>query len=206
MWELASLTGQLLNSKIADFGYIRPCLHAIDNHLNGFCHAVTINFVDINGVSNGGEHCDGELSPEVLTEFFEPVKQFIGLPQRRMIAEEPQSFERQQDTIGVGGGKSMHQAGVHSVDRNTDCHSFTVPQFKVTHCLELMSRPMTVIQWSRFEHFKGITTSSNVPQMPLSGFFNHWPACCAAGGNGFGITQNASKKIGILKQRDFHRF
>ena len=65
---------------------------------------------------------------------------------------------------------------------------------------------MTKVQWSSFKHLKRITTTRNVPQMPLRGLFNHGPACSASRGTGFRIAQNAMEEIRILEQRDFHRF
>ena len=38
-------------------------------------------------MTDGGEHGNGKLSTEVLTEFFEAIEQFVRPPQGRMIAE-----------------------------------------------------------------------------------------------------------------------
>ena len=115
------------------------------------------------------KHRDRQATTEVLPEFLESDEKFInrvdgGVPKwdsdfMQALANSPSGILR----------KSIHKRGIDAVDCDSDRDRFTVTQFEVRSRLEPMSRPMTKVQWSCFEHFKGITSAGDVIQMELAG-------------------------------------
>ena len=71
--------------------------NAIDNDLNRFRHAVAVDVMHINGMTDGFKHRHCQSASEVLAEFFQAVKQFVRLLQCRMIDQKSETLQRELD-------------------------------------------------------------------------------------------------------------
>jgi hypothetical protein len=105
----------------------------------------------------------------VLAKVFEPAQHGEAAARRRLqrgvMQGQSQASEQPGDAFEVGGREQPGTLGVARVEQHADGHRFPVPQLVPAQDLELVRRPVAVVERARAAHLERIAPARDVFQV-----------------------------------------
>jgi hypothetical protein len=154
----------------------------------------------INWLTNPPQHGDCQSTTQMLSELLQTIEHSLGLAKYRVVLQESEPFKGFKDLLSGGPWQAVDKGRINGVKRHTYRDGFAMSQSELAERFHFVGGPVAVVERAGFEHFEGIASGRDVPEVPAGRLFDCGPAFRGTTDDGFRVLVQPAEEFRILQQ------